>query len=108
MRVTQVQLDKLFALLSAVKAGEASATEAIQHLLGSPHWVWGHSIPSQAAKAHRRLHGGDGLERAATGLAEGRIRETKGRLVDSVLRGAPRACETNRTQPSAHPGSQAL
>jgi hypothetical protein len=41
MRVTQVQLDKLFALLSAVKAGEASATEAIQHLLGSPHWVWG-------------------------------------------------------------------
>jgi IS1 family transposase len=41
VRVTQVQLDELFALLSAVKAGEVSATEAIQRLSCSPHWVWG-------------------------------------------------------------------
>src|SRR6266436_8842508 len=39
VRVTQVQLDELFALLSAVKAGEVSETEAIQRLSRSPHWV---------------------------------------------------------------------
>ena len=41
MRGTQVQLDELFALLSAVKAGEVSEAEAIQQLSRSPHWVWG-------------------------------------------------------------------
>jgi IS1 family transposase len=41
VRVTQVQLDELFALLSAVKAGEISDTQAIQRLSRSPHWVWG-------------------------------------------------------------------
>jgi IS1 family transposase len=39
-RVTQVHLDELFALLSAVKAGEVSDAEAIQRLSRSPHWVW--------------------------------------------------------------------
>jgi IS1 family transposase len=38
--VSQVQLDELFALLSAVKAGEASDAEAIQRVSRSPHWVW--------------------------------------------------------------------
>jgi len=41
LRVTQVQLDELFALLSAVKAGEVSEAEALQRLSRSPHWVWG-------------------------------------------------------------------
>jgi IS1 family transposase len=41
VRVTQVQLDELFALLSAVKAGAVSEGEAIQRLSRSPHWVWG-------------------------------------------------------------------
>src|SRR6266542_236470 len=41
VRVTQVQLDELFALLSAVKVGEVSEGEAIQRLSRSPHWVWG-------------------------------------------------------------------
>src|SRR5262244_585797 len=41
VRVTQVQLDELFALLSAVKTGEVSDTEAIQRLSRSPQWVWG-------------------------------------------------------------------
>src|SRR6266705_888605 len=41
VRVTQVQLDELFALLSAVKAGEVSEAEAIQRLSRSPRWVWG-------------------------------------------------------------------
>src|SRR6266446_5089813 len=40
VRVTQVQLDELFALLSAVKAGAVSEAEAIQRLSRSPHWVW--------------------------------------------------------------------
>src|SRR5437660_1807892 len=41
VRVTQVQLDERFALLSAVKTGEVSDAEAIQRLARSPHWVWG-------------------------------------------------------------------
>ena len=40
VRVTQVQLDELFALLSAVKTGEGSAQEALTRLSRSPHWVW--------------------------------------------------------------------
>src|SRR6266446_1837828 len=40
VRVTQVQLDELFALLSAVKAGEVSEAEAITRLSHTPHWVW--------------------------------------------------------------------
>jgi transposase-like protein/IS1 family transposase len=40
LRVTQVQLDELYALLSAVKDGEVSEAEAIGRLSRSPHWVW--------------------------------------------------------------------
>jgi IS1 family transposase len=40
VRVRQVQLDELFALLSAVKDGEVSAAEAIARLERSPQWVW--------------------------------------------------------------------
>jgi len=40
VRVTQVQLDELFALLSAVQAGEGSDAEAIQRLSRSPQGVW--------------------------------------------------------------------
>src|SRR6266566_7484460 len=40
VRVTQVQLDELYALLSAVKAGEVSAAEAIERLERSPQGVW--------------------------------------------------------------------
>jgi hypothetical protein len=38
--VTQVQLDALFALLSAVKTDEVSAAEAVERLSRSPHGVW--------------------------------------------------------------------
>jgi IS1 family transposase len=41
VHVTQVQLDELFALLRAVKAGEVSEVEALQRLSRSPRWVWG-------------------------------------------------------------------
>jgi IS1 family transposase len=41
VHVDQIQLDALFALLSAVKAGEVSEAEAIQRLSRSPYWVWG-------------------------------------------------------------------
>jgi IS1 family transposase len=40
VHVTQVQLDELFALLSAVQAGEVSEAEAITRLSHSPQWVW--------------------------------------------------------------------
>jgi IS1 family transposase len=40
VRVRQVQLDELFTLLSAVKAGEVSEAEAIERLERSPQWVW--------------------------------------------------------------------
>ncbi len=40
VRVTQVQLDELFARLRAVTAGEVSDAEAITRLSRSPRWVW--------------------------------------------------------------------
>jgi len=40
VHVKQVQLDELFALLSAVQDGQVSETEAIARLERSPHWVW--------------------------------------------------------------------
>ena len=40
VRVTQVQLDELYALLCAVKDGDVSEAEALQRLSRSPHWVW--------------------------------------------------------------------
>src|SRR5712691_2002328 len=36
----QVQLDELYAVLSAVKDSEITEDEAIQVLSRSPHWVW--------------------------------------------------------------------
>ena len=36
----QVQMDELFAVLSAVKDGEVSERQAITRLSRSPHWVW--------------------------------------------------------------------
>jgi len=38
--VEQVQMDELFALLSAVQDGEVTEDEAIKRLSRSPHWVW--------------------------------------------------------------------
>jgi IS1 family transposase len=40
IHVHQVQLDEVFALLSAVKAGAVSEVEAIARLERSPQWVW--------------------------------------------------------------------
>jgi len=40
VRVTQVQLDELYALLSAVKDGEVCEAEALTRLSRSSHWVW--------------------------------------------------------------------
>jgi IS1 family transposase len=40
VRVTQVQLDELYALLSAVKDGDVREAEALARLSRSPHWVW--------------------------------------------------------------------
>jgi IS1 family transposase len=40
VRVQQVQLDEVFALLSALKDGTVSEAEAIERLERSPQWVW--------------------------------------------------------------------
>jgi hypothetical protein len=40
VQVTQVQLNELFARLSAVNDGEVTETEARQRLCRAPHWVW--------------------------------------------------------------------
>jgi transposase-like protein len=40
VHVSQVQLDELFALLRAVKAGVISETQVLQRLSRSPRWVW--------------------------------------------------------------------
>jgi IS1 family transposase/transposase-like protein len=40
LHVEQVQMDELFALLSAVKEGKVTEAEAIKRLSRSPHWVW--------------------------------------------------------------------
>ena len=38
--INQVQLDELYAVLSAVRDGDLSAAEAVEQLSRSPHWVW--------------------------------------------------------------------
>jgi hypothetical protein len=45
LHVHQVQLDEVFALLSAVKAGEVRETEALERLERSPQGVWGAMDP---------------------------------------------------------------
>jgi IS1 family transposase len=40
LHVNQVQLDELYAVLSALRAGDMSEAEAIEYLSRSPHWVW--------------------------------------------------------------------
>src|SRR6266850_1583676 len=40
LQLRQVQLDELYAVLSALKAGKVSEDEAIERLSRSPHWVW--------------------------------------------------------------------
>jgi IS1 family transposase len=40
LHVNQVQLDELYAVLSAVREGEISEAEAIERLERSPQWVW--------------------------------------------------------------------
>jgi IS1 family transposase len=40
VHVEQLQLDELYAVLSAVKDGEITKAKAIKRLSRSPHWVW--------------------------------------------------------------------
>jgi hypothetical protein len=38
--IKQIQLDELYAVLSAVRDGAMSEAEAIERLSRAPHWVW--------------------------------------------------------------------
>jgi IS1 family transposase len=40
LSIKQIQLDELYAILSAVRDGDISEAEAIERLSRSPHWVW--------------------------------------------------------------------
>jgi IS1 family transposase len=40
VHIQQIQLDELYAILSAVRDGDMSAAEAIERLSRAPHWVW--------------------------------------------------------------------
>jgi IS1 family transposase/transposase-like protein len=40
LHLNQIQLDELYAVLSAVRDGDMSKAEAIERLSRSPHWVW--------------------------------------------------------------------
>jgi len=40
LHVTQLQLEELYAVLSAVRDGEITQAKAIKRLSRSPHWVW--------------------------------------------------------------------
>jgi IS1 family transposase len=40
VRAEHIQMDELFALLSAVKDGQVTESQAITRLSRSPHWVW--------------------------------------------------------------------
>jgi len=40
LHLHQVQLDELYAVLSAVRDGHLSEAEAIDRLARAPHWVW--------------------------------------------------------------------
>jgi hypothetical protein len=40
LHLSQVQLDELYAVLSAVRAGDLSEAEAVEQLSRSPYWVW--------------------------------------------------------------------
>lgn len=40
LQINQLQLDALYAVLSAVREGEVSEADAIESLSRSPHWVW--------------------------------------------------------------------
>ena len=40
MQINQVQLDELYAVLSAVREGAVSEAKAVERLSSSPHWVW--------------------------------------------------------------------
>jgi hypothetical protein len=57
VRVTQVQLDELFALLNAVKAGDVSPADAIDRLERAPQWVWVAMDPE--SKLLLAIDGGD-------------------------------------------------
>jgi len=57
LRVRQVQLDEVFALLRAVRDGEVSKTEAIARLERYPRWVWVARDPE--SKLLLALDGGD-------------------------------------------------
>jgi hypothetical protein len=86
VRVTQVQLDELYALLSAVKAGEISDHEAIQRLSRAPHWVWVAMDP--VTKVLLTLDVGD----RTLAMAQGVVHQVIQVLAPDYVPAGPRPC----------------
>jgi len=57
LHLNQIQLDELYAVLSAVRDGDVSTAEAIKRLSRSPHWVWTAIEPE--SKVLLSVQGGD-------------------------------------------------
>ncbi len=57
LQINQVQLDELYAVLSAVRDGDMGEAEAIERLSRSPHWVWTAIDPE--SKLLLSVQGGD-------------------------------------------------
>ena len=70
LHLEQLQLDELYAVLRAFKAGEISEDEAIKRLERSPYWVWTVDGPQEQVAGGSRCrhpHPGDGAARRASG-----------------------------------------
>jgi IS1 family transposase len=52
VQIPQVQLDELYAVLSAVRDGNMGEAEAIERLSRSPHWVWTAIDPASKRLLH--------------------------------------------------------
>jgi hypothetical protein len=57
LKLGQVQLDELYAVLRAVKGGDISEADAIEHLSRSPRWVWTAMDPESKSTTTRRAGG---------------------------------------------------
>src|SRR5262249_39582297 len=115
LHVNQLQLDELYAVLSAVKDGEMSEAEAIQRLERARHWVWTAMDPTSKlllaidvgprtrAMAQRVGH------QVMRGLAPGCVPLCDG-WVQGVSDGNPDAfwlLDTTRTAPGQRASAQA-
>ena len=116
LRIQQVQLDELFALVSDIKTGQVSEDDAIERLQRKPRWVWAAVDPVSKlwlavsvgertlAMAQQLVHRvvaclGQGLP---TFIYDGRTQGLRHRIVDPLwpLGATAAAAETRGRRPN--------